>query len=87
MSSDPGRRLRPVADFDVPADLVQLRRRFLEADAARAGDGPAAQQAYRDAQDLAEAIQDHPWWGTVESRFKARMALIAAAKPAETPSL
>ncbi|MDN3354845.1 hypothetical protein [Actinomadura sp. DC4] len=66
--------------FDVPPDLVQLRRDFLRADAARAGEGEAAEQAYREAQRLTEAIGDHPWWATVENRFEARMALLDATR-------
>jgi len=73
--------MRAMTDFDIPADLVQLRRDFLKADAARAGDGESARQAYVEAQRLAEAIHDHPWWAECGgNRFDARMALIAAAK-------
>ena len=71
-----------MAHFDIPDDLLQLRRRFLAADAAwgAATDQDAAQRAYEEAGQLAEEIQDHEWWGTVDDKFKARMALIAAAK-------
>lgn len=71
-----------MADIAVPDDILQLRRRFLAADAAWAGatNLDAAQRAYEEAGRLAEEIQDHEWWGTVDDRFKARMALIAAAK-------
>lgn len=71
-----------MADFDIPDDLLRLRRRFHAANAAWAAatDLDAAQAAYEEAGRLAEELQDHEWWGTVESRFKARMALIAAAK-------
>jgi hypothetical protein len=71
-----------MADIVVPDDLLQLRRRFLAADAAWAGatDQDATQRAYEEAGRLAEQIQDHGWWGTVDDRFKARMALIAAAR-------
>jgi hypothetical protein len=48
-----------MATFDIPSDLVQLRRDFVRADAVRAGDGEAAEQAHREAQRLAEAILDH----------------------------
>lgn len=77
------------SDIKVPADLLQLRRDFQAANAAWAGavDRETAQRAYEKVGRLAEEIQDHPWWGTVEDRFKARMVLIAAAKQAETPSL
>lgn len=69
-------------DIKVPDDLMQLRRRFQAANAAWADatDRDAAQSAYQDAARLAEAIQDHAWWGTVDDRFKARMALLAAAR-------
>ena len=68
--------------FDIPPDLLQLRRDFLAADAAWAAatDRDAAERAYQEAGRLAEAIQDHDWWGKVDDKFKARMALIAAAK-------
>lgn len=68
-----------MADFDIPDDLLQLRRDFQSANAAwaDAADREAAQRAYEEAGRLAEEIQDHPWWGTVD-RFKARMALLAA---------
>jgi hypothetical protein len=71
-----------MADIGIPDDLLLLRRRFLAADAAwaHATDPDAAQRAYEEAGRLAEKIQDHDWWGTVDDRFKARMALIAAAK-------
>jgi hypothetical protein len=71
-----------MADIDIPDDILQLRRRFLAADAAWAesADLDTAQRAYEDAGRLAEQIQDHDWWGTVDDKFKARMALIAAAK-------
>lgn len=70
--------------FDPPADLVQLRRDFLAVNAAWAAavDRGAAQSAYEEAGSLAEAIVDHEWWGTVENRFNARMALLAAANQA-----
>ena len=72
-----------MADFDVPDDLVELRRRFVAADTAwaEATDRDAIQAAYEDAGRLAEAIQDHPWWSECGgNRFEARMALLAAAK-------
>jgi hypothetical protein len=72
-----------MATFDVPADLVQLRRDFVAADAAwgDATDRDTAQEAYQKAGSLAEAIQDHPWWGECGgNRFEARMALLAAAR-------
>lgn len=71
-----------MADFDIPDDLLQLRRRFQSANAAWAAavDRNAAQRAYEEAGRLAEEIQDHAWWAECGgSRFEARMALIAAA--------
>lgn len=70
-----------MADFDIPDDLLQLRRRFQSANAAWAAavDRDAAQRAYEETGRLAEEIQDHTWWATVENRFEARMALIAVA--------
>lgn len=70
------------SDIKVPDDLVQLRRRFQAANAAwaDAADRDEAQRAYEEAGRLAEELQDHMWWGTVEDRFKARMALLAAAR-------
>lgn len=71
-----------MATFDIPDDLLRLRRDFVRADAARASDDrETAEQAHREAQDLAEAIQDHPWWAECGgNRFDARMALIEAAR-------
>ena len=70
-----------MADFEIPADLIQMRRDFVRADAARAGEGEAAEAAHREAQRLAEAIQDHPWWADCgRNKFDARMALIQAAR-------
>lgn len=75
-----------MADFDIPADLVQLRRDFVTTDAAwsdagKTGDMDAGRRAYLEAQRLAEQILDHPWWQECGgNRFDARMALIAAAK-------
>ncbi|GLY81822.1 hypothetical protein [Actinoallomurus iriomotensis] len=68
--------------FDIPDDLVQLRRNFVKADAARASDDrDMAEQAHREAQDLAEAILDHPWWAECGgNKFEARQALIEAAR-------
>lgn len=72
--------------FDIPGDLVQLRRDFVAADTAwseagRTGNVDAGHRAYRVAQRLAEAIQDHPWWAECGgNRFDARMALLQAAK-------
>ena len=71
-----------MADFVIPSDLLQLRRDFQAADKAwgEAVDAVSSQRVYREAGRLAEAIQDHDWWGTVDDRFKARMALLQAAK-------
>jgi hypothetical protein len=71
-----------MATFDIPDDLIQLRRRFNAANDrwAAATDSASAQAAYQEAGRLAEAIDDHSWWKTVEGRHTAHMALIAAAK-------
>jgi hypothetical protein len=80
--SDRVRRLALVADFDIPTDLIQLRRQFnAAADAWAAATDPASTQAaYQEAGRLAEAIDDHPWWGMIEGRHTTHMALIAAAR-------
>jgi hypothetical protein len=74
-----------VMTYEPPADLVQLRRDFNAAEAewgaaGQRGDQDAATAAYRDVQRLTGALQRHEWWTTVENRFEARMALLAAAK-------
>lgn len=71
-----------MADYLPPPDLLQLRRDFQAADKAwgEATDAVSSQRAYQEAGRLAEAIQDHDWWGTVDDRFRARMALLTAAK-------
>ena len=71
-----------MATYSIPNDLLQLRRDFQAANAqwAAATDRDTAQAAYEDAGRLAEALQDHEWWGTVENRFQARMALLDAAR-------
>lgn len=73
------------SDINLPDDLVELRRRFEAANRAWADaeDRESAHTAYEEAGRLAEELQDHAWWGTVDDKFKARMALLAAAR--DTP--
>lgn len=78
-----------MADFDIPADLIQLRRDFDAANTrwSEAGDRDATQAAYEQTGQLAEQLQDHPWWAECGgNRFEARQALICAARQAETQS-
>lgn len=70
-----------MADYDIPDDLLQLKKDFLANEAAMPGlSGEEWQQAYRRSQDLALALHRHPWWATVESRYDADAALLRAAK-------
>ncbi|MEU8151810.1 hypothetical protein [Nonomuraea sp. NPDC048901] len=86
-----------MADYDPPADLIQLRRDFLAAEArlsaagrempshaaVAAGEAEPATEEQREAwraldaerRRLAVAIQEHPFWGTVDDPKAARKAL------------
>lgn len=78
-----------MADFDIPADLIQLRRDFEAANTrwAEAQDPESTRAAYEEAGRLAEALQDHPWWADCGgNRFEARKELILAARQPETGS-
>lgn len=74
-----------MADFDFPADLVQLQRAWFAADeartaAARSGDGEAFVEAGERIQDLTMALHRHPWMQASETRYQARMARRDAAR-------
>jgi hypothetical protein len=73
-----------MADYDIPADLLQKRADFVAAQAELSALGRAASSAWLDAQakcrDLAVEIQEHAWWGTVDNRQKAEKALREAAE-------
>lgn len=66
-----------MADFDIPADLVDLQRAWYAAGAA----APTPEQeaeltaAREERLQLTEAIHDHDWWSTVDDRLGAKAAL------------
>jgi hypothetical protein len=75
-----------VADFDFPADLIQLKRDWLAADeartaAAQSGDRKAFATAGERLQDLTMALHRHPYMAESGRGHTARMALreVAAA--------
>lgn len=77
-----------------PADLIELRRRFVAAEAehtrlcrdatAEQDRDPAYQarvtEAFNASAELAAAIADHRWWQTVPNRVDAEPVLRAAAR-------
>ncbi|MFG1963064.1 hypothetical protein [Nonomuraea sp. NPDC049028] len=72
-----------MAGYEIPPDLLQKRAAFVAAQEELSALGRAASSAWLDAQarcrDLAVEIQEHAWWGTVDSRQKAERALREAA--------
>lgn len=81
-----------MADIDLPEDLIDLRRRFEEAEAVVArlagpepGEGlPSWDEAIKAQQELAVKIHRHRFWGSIPAgeRFAARMELLKAARGA-----
>jgi hypothetical protein len=70
-----------MADYDIPHDLLELKRAFLANEASLSGlSGEEWQQAYQRSQDLALELHRHPWWETVDNRYQADMALLKAAQ-------
>ncbi|MFI7643757.1 hypothetical protein [Nonomuraea sp. NPDC049400] len=70
-----------MADYDLPEDLLQLKRDFLENEARLPGlEGEEWQAAFKRSQDLALALHNHPWWASVDNRYQADVALLRAAK-------
>lgn len=75
-----------MADFDFPADLIQLQRDWFTADEARTaaaqrGDDEAFATAGERLQDLTMALHRHPYLAESGQQHTARMALrkVAAA--------
>jgi hypothetical protein len=78
-------RILEVVTFDFPDDLVQLKRNWLAADAARtgaaqSGDDQAFAEAGAQLQDLTIAMHRHPWMRECETPLQAREALREAAR-------
>jgi hypothetical protein len=77
--------------YNIPDDLVQLRRAFVAAEQQLAelskpgGDPQEWHAVYQESGDLAEKINTHGYWTSpdVDNRYRAWMALQQAAK--ETP--
>lgn len=66
-------------DYDFPADLVDLQRRFFALEAAG--------EVTREWTDTAVRLSGHPWWATSgENRYEARNALRALAQPKNSES-
>lgn len=73
--------------YEPPEDLVDLQVRFftLDEECDRLdGDELAAARAER--LDVVMRKHGHAWWGTVENRFEADMALRAIAKERMQPA-
>lgn len=73
--------------YDLPDHLITLKRDFLAAEArleelSEDGSREEWQAAYLDCQRLAVELDGHPYWATVDNRYQAGMALLAAAKEA-----
>lgn len=80
-----------MADYDLPDDLIQLRRAFLDVEARLADlrgseDREAWQSAFQESQRLALELHRHPYWAGVDNRHGAWMALqrAASAEPSAT---
>ncbi|MFF2123758.1 hypothetical protein ACFVXH_41215 [Kitasatospora sp. NPDC058184] len=68
-----------MSDTDFPDDLLELQRRWYEAEAAWAAD-PSEEKRVGFAEVGAE-LYFHPFWATAGNRHKAEMALKAAVRP------
>lgn len=68
-----------MADYDFPADLLELQRRFLALEAAG--------EVTPEMTDVAVRLSGHPWWAESGDRFKARTALRELAQAPATPPL
>lgn len=75
-----------MADYDIPDDLLALQRAYDQADARvqelSVGDEHREALAAARQERLAavEALHRHPFWGTVDNRHSADMALKKAAR-------
>ena len=90
-----------MAEYEIPGDLLELKKAFIAAEAHRREVGlampaPTAvaakeadisdeerqawQSACAESGRLAEEIQRHEWWATVDNRFDADMHLLRLAK-------
>lgn len=77
-----------MADYNIPRGLLAIQRRFLEAEArtAEATTPEDFQKAFKDQQQAAIDKHRHPWWETVDNRFKADMALREAVRETAAPA-
>lgn len=76
-----------MADYQIPDDLLQLKKDFNANDASLPQlEGEAWKEAYRRVQDLALEIHRHDWWASVDNRHSARMALQKAAQGGQRPA-
>lgn len=69
----------PVSDTDIPADLLELQRRWYEAEADWAADPTEDKRSVFAA--VGAELYAHPYWATVDNRHKATMKLKQAARP------
>lgn len=75
-----------MADYDIPDDLLALQRAYDQADAKvqELSVGDEHREALKDARAerlrLVEEIHRHQFWGTVDNRHSADMALKKAAR-------
>ncbi|MFE4398681.1 hypothetical protein ACFRPV_33110 [Kitasatospora sp. NPDC056808] len=68
-----------MSDADFPDDLLDLQRRWYEAEAAWAADPSMERRA--GFAGIGGELYNHPYWAGVENRHKAAMALKAAVRP------
>lgn len=71
--------------YDFPPDLLELQRRWFEAEsrwigAAKGEDEAAVSEARATVQDITMALHRHPWMQAVDGRYSARTALRKAAR-------
>ncbi|WP_369185849.1 hypothetical protein [Streptomyces sp. Y1] len=69
-----------MSDTDLPADLLELQRRWYEAETAWASDPPEKTKAAFTA--VGAELHAHPHWAGVENRHQAAMKLKEAARAA-----
>ncbi len=70
-----------MADFDFPPDLIDIQRRFFDAEEkTRTAEGEEFTEAFRDMRQATIDKHRHPYWASVDDRHKADMALRAAAR-------
>ncbi|MGW2546142.1 hypothetical protein ACWC5I_36060 [Kitasatospora sp. NPDC001574] len=67
-----------MSDADIPADLLELQRRWYAAEAALAAD--PTDQTRTAFITVGAELHAHPYWAGTENRHKAQMKLKQAAR-------